>query len=271
MRPASYTGLNTNRGRSPKIWGNCDFKELMVGHGGHAYWNDFHDVEPGVTAETHQGFLFTTEAGGTWNQIVGDTTIGNTGWARLLSDGGNDDAAQISLGGGLGSIMEISDAAGANKKAWWEARFRLTAITTINFFIGMHDSASDDTSADVLFADGGAAMTADALFGFRVLEDEAVPDPDGLDAVHNLAAEVVVKDAAQVLVANTIYKVGNYFDGEKMYWFVNGTQVGDGVLPAATNFPDATVMRWMMGYKAGGTAFNIDIDWLAIAQADNVS
>jgi hypothetical protein len=132
----------------------------------------------------------------------------------------------------------------------------------------------------MLTDDTGVPRTTNGSFiGFRAV----TADPDGMDAVYATAstALTVHQEAAdstakyvpgsstvylQNLIADTYVKFGLYFDGTKMYWYVNGVRVNDaGVAYNATNFPDGVNMHVVWGVKTGeAVAKAMTIDWYKI-------
>jgi hypothetical protein len=209
----------------------------------------------GTTTEVATGesiYSVSADTGGTIALL--DTEDG--GVCRLTIDATGDNEETW-----LGSKNVLGTIETSGTKVWWEARIRMAQITAQNFFIGL--SEEGNTAADAVFLDADTIVDDDHV-AFRIL----AADPDGLDAIHNdNTNEVVVQEAAQVIVADTWYKVGCHFDGTKVYWYVDGVQKGEGVLPAADDFPTGEELGLLIGGKAGGaTLHTFDIDWWGFAQ-----
>ena len=244
-------------GRSEAIWKNCPITELALGYRpGFWFYDDFLNYNSEATPGEASGYDHMIDTGCTVAKLATE----EGGVVRIAIDAtGDNDEAWLGTSGVLG---KITDAAGANFELWWEARIRIGQLGAQNFFIGL--SEEGNVAADAVFDDTGAIVNDDHV-AFRILE----ADPDGLDAIHNdNTGEIVVNNEAQVVVANTWYKVGCHFDGLVTKWYVDGVQKGAeaGVLPAATDFPDGEELGLLIGGKAGGaTAHTFDIDWWACA------
>lgn len=173
------------------------------------------------------------------------------GCLRLASDGTANDEVAFGFPLAAGVVGKFSEGYGF----YFETRFRVSS-PTVYLKIGLVQEGG--VAADFVADTTGAISDADFV-GFRTL----AADVDGLDAVYRTAgaAEVVVDEESQVLVADTWYKVGVAFDGTGyVKYLVNGIKKGE-VLTTATDFPDGEEMGFMIGFKAGGTACNLDVDW----------
>ena len=268
---------DTNRGPSPGIWADCPVMEMIHDPSvGFHLWDDFFGSGEG------------TDTGQTWSAP--------SGGGRYLCFGitGATVQAKTSVAGALTGILEldvdaddeenylgfdtthsspfgeISDTAGHNKKLWFEGRVRFDNVdsgaTACGKLFGLGASGMNVTGA--IGADAGS-IAAVSFLGFRAL----AADGDGLDAVYGDGTEVVLAESAAGLAAQTLtaavwVKLGIYFDGTRTYWYVNGEKVtGTGVLPAATNFPDAAALHPIFGIREHGTAdFEADIDWWRFAK-----
>jgi len=156
-------------------------------------------------------------------------------------------------------------------RLWFEARVRFSNIASATAMaakmIGLRHMA-DAASLDI--ANGGASIAVAEFVGFRALSS----DGDGMDAIYMDTAETVFEEAADndnlVVEADTWYKFGLYFDGEKMHWYVNGVEIvtGTDITPATTQFPDAEPLMPYFGIRLDGTdtANHADIDWWSFAQ-----
>ena len=263
---AMYEGSLTDRGPTPLIWDDMHLDEIAMDPS--IGWHFFDDFLHGPVFATtvwggrHGSWYPFIDSGGEIGPLA--TEVG--GVLRLGTGTTDNNAVALSTGGGISGasgagFMRVSDTNGQNWMAAFEARIRVSQITAIcDIFIGMTEEACADD--DSLFDDSDAIVDKD-MIGFRLL----VGDPDGLDAVHNDGTgEIVVVNEAQVLVADTFYKIGWKFDGKKVYYFVDGVNLNPdaGVLPAATDFPDAEELALTLNMKVKGTteAF-LDVDWIA--------
>lgn len=168
---------------------------------------------------------------------------------------------------------KISNAAGDNRPLWFEAKVRFSniasATATVAKMIGLRANAA---AATLDIPDGGATIAVDEFVGFRALSG----DGNGMDAVYVDSAEVVHAEAATYtnldIVADTWYTFGLHFDGTKTYFYKDGVQIGAGVLPSATNFPNAEPLKPYFGARLDGTdaANHADIDWWAFMRLDDL-
>lgn len=144
-----------------------------------------------------------------------------------------------------------------------------SSSATVAKMFGLRASVA---AATLDIPNGGASIKVEEFVGFRALSS----DGDGMDAVYVDNAEVVALEAASNsllnLTADTWVKLGITFDGEYCRWFVNGTRVGDPVLPTATNFPVSEPLVPYFGGRLDGSdaANHIDIDWWAFLRSDDL-
>jgi len=194
-----------------------------------------------------------------------------TGVVRLALDASDNDECWITAGGNSGVLGVISDTAGADRKMWFECRFRPSSITDHSYFIGLAEEglAGGDTMVD----DTGVLKTTADFIGFRSLAGS----PSVLNFVYQKASQTLqtVITTAQTMVASTWYRVGFkydpsevtakrikiYVDGTEQTTYVTGTNI------AAATFPDAEELTFLAGHKNGAaTATNLDLDWWQFAQ-----
>jgi len=263
---------DTGRSPSQSIWKKFEWDAIKRGDiPGYALFEDFLDFQAVVTAGSVVGngrWSIYGDTGGTVAQLA--TEVGGVVRATIDATGDNEEA-WLSFGSITSVLGKISDTAGDNQELAWEARVRFGQIVTQNLFVGMGQEGL--VAADAIFSDADAIADKD-MYGFRVL----AADSDGMDAIHQKAGgsgEVVVLNAAQVLVADTWYKFGGYFNGTASYWYVDGVQKatsgghtdGIGVLPGATGFPNGEELNFVFGGKSqGAVAMTADIDWFKFAQ-----
>lgn len=271
----SHSGEDTSRKPSNTIWKNCPRAEIQQGVIDGIYFHD--DFRHAGAAESStafawgQGYLGFGTAGVT---MKSKTAVAGSLYGILEMDvDADDEEAYLSFDSTYtGAFGEISDAAGHERKLWFEARVRFDNVASgaaaLGKAIGLAVPGANVTG---FFAADAAALASGAFVGFRAL----AADGDGLDAVYKLSTtETVVKEAAsglsgQTLVADTFVKAGIYFDGKETFWFINGQLVNPnaGVAPAATSFPDASALVPILGIRQHGTGdMEADIDWWRFAQ-----
>jgi len=153
----------------------------------------------------------------------------------------------------------VTSTAGSVKKLAFECRIALSATTLQTVYVGLCDGG---VLANSLLNDDGTGINDKDFIGFRVLE----ADSDGIDAVYRTGAdEVVLKNEAQVAVADTYYKLGFYYDGTNVEYFVDGVSVGK-VAATATSFPDNVQMAPLFAIKQHEAAAKVlSIDFVKVA------
>lgn len=247
---------DTSARPSTGVWGSCPLADIDQGHGIHLKddFHQFHDIAESEV-ENFNGYGALVATGCT----IGQLTSEKHGVIRLTHDAGNDDEVGIAQNGDVAGCFMISKNSG--EPLWFEARVRSDDITNNQaWFVGLAREGA--MVADAMIDDGCGAMVGKGMIGFRVIDD----DNDGIDAVHNLAAEVVVTDEAQVALINTWYKLGITFDGaETLRWYVDGVLVGEADVDD-TDAPIDHEMLMAFITKQGGTAIHYDMDWWECAQ-----
>jgi len=253
-------GYVAGRGPSPIIWADCPVEEIIADPTkGIHFFDDFINFAPITTAGASGGYYGYIDGGNTIQQLATEIN----GVVRLALDTTDDDESCLITGGNTAGMVKVLST--AFKKLWFEARVRTSEVTTAGgLFVGLIEEASADGD---LVADGCGALTTADYVGFRVLDD----DNDGLDAAYRCynQTEQVVQNAAQVLEADTWYKVGLSVDETGILrYYVNGAQVGSNVQWSdAATFPDGEELALAIARKNGtGAADSIDIDWWRCAQ-----
>ena len=268
---------DTNRAPSNAIWGNCPIHQIQVGaQSGLYFFDDFFQAGSaessdifawagGTPAMPYRCFADTDATAIKPAAVAADDEIGVL-FANIDLD---NEEAYVTFNAATSSPFgKISDTATDNLKLWFEARVRFQTVTSVSKMVGLR--AMTDAGADDITAGGGSIKTEEFI-GFRARD----ADGDGMDAIHMDTAEVVVQEAAAtgrasnlVLVADTWHKFGIYFDGTNVHWYANGVKVsGGGVLPAATDFPDAETLMPYLGARIDTVVDgHFDIDWWGFAQ-----
>jgi hypothetical protein len=247
---------------SPIVWGGLPSKEEFergFSSGGY-YFDDFENTAAIAAASVVGNYAFYMDTGNTAYQLATE----RNGVLRLATDNTDNDAIIMTTGGNIAGIHSMGGTTGC-KKFMFEARVRLAQITAQCILVGLGEEAM---AADSIIPDAGTFTDKDWI-GFRTLEAA----PSYLDATHNLAGgggEVVVKDDAQLMVADTWYKLGvRYVKEEGASFFVNGTQVGLRVQTSATGFPLEQILCPVIGLGTkSGAARYLDIDWMAYGWED---
>lgn len=242
---------------SPSIWADCPQQRL---------------VQEGTGFFIHEDFI-----GG----VRSATTTAATAIAPAFTFAGDTDTVTTNKAGELGGYLDIQTGALDNdgaaiftqpiaqfvkdsgRKVWFEARLELGAIADQGVFVGLAESAA--FSQDII-ADGAAALIGESLIGFQILSD----DTDAVDAVYKLDAGTAVEAKAvmnsSALAANTEFKVGLRFDGQRTIdLFFNGEKVAGFELDTSI-FPDGVSMGAILAVKTGtAAAQSIACDWIRVA------
>lgn len=275
-----YKGNNSGRGLSPAIWGNCPVEQYRYGMDGVFVFDDFMNFPAledwnasSAVRDVANGYVAFLDTG-----CVVKQSAANVGGV-IEFDGLDtaEDFALLTVADNIGALARITDTAGENFKFWFETRVKFSAITDAqSAFIGLVEAGG---VSDTMMAAAGVGPELVDVIGFQVLEGSG----DTVDAIYNEAAgstvaEVVVDAGCHTLVADTWVKLGLYYDGTAMYWFVNGVKVtpdtaggasdGIGILPAASQFPDGDYMAPCWGFRMGDTGDdNLYVDWWAMGHA----
>lgn len=250
------------------------------GNGGIFEGDDFNRFQGFTNAISGvTGLPSTTVPGVDGYQIYVDSATTASGVSRLadvvggvarFSPGATDNHLAIL---GTNDLGRISDGSGEKKRVMFEARVRFpTQVTDGSVFIGL---ASPGAIVDGgLIANDGALKADQGGIGFRIKED----DPDGLDIVYQAASqtEQVVLNEAQVVSADTWYKVGFKYDpfnavaSERIKFFIDNVEKGSYVTDtniAAATFPDGDFLGvFLAAMTEGTTARLMDVDWWAYYQ-----
>lgn len=276
-----YKGDNSQRLHSMSFWRPDLIKQIKKGTvDGYYFFDDFNS---GGVAENSTAFAWTggTPAERYLSHGTASSTIKRSNAAAddeigvLLCDidADNDEAYVTFDSVYAGAFGKISDTAGDNRPLWFEARCRFKNVAsssaTVAKMVGLRANVA---AATLDIPDGGATIKVEEFVGFRAVSG----DGDGMDTVYVDNAEVVHTEAADdsnlVIAADEWNKFGLYFDGTKLYYYVNGVKIGDGVLPSATNFPDAEPLKPYFGGRLDGsdTANEIHLDWWSFMRLDGL-
>lgn len=266
-----HEGAGSDNGRTPSpiIWGDCPLVEGLFDFGSHYMVEDdfVNSMAFAATdADLHQYATY-GDTGSTITSLADE----RGGVLRIALDGTDNDEAWIQCGGNTGAAFLISDTAGSDKKLWFEARIKVSAITNnVNYFVGLAQQAR--AAADTI-TDAGAFGDFDHI-GFHVLE----ADGDDMSFVHGKTSgthQVILADA-HVPVADAYVKVGFKYDpgkpaSQRIAIFVNGAEKSTYVTAtqiATANFPDGEELSPIFGLKDGGLggAAALEVDWFRCVQ-----
>lgn len=259
---------DTDAGPSPAIWSQLKTQNMIEDPsvGIHFYddFTRFRDVAAAETEAVGQAnwgtFVKTGCTIAAINEFTGSAI-------RLTHDGTANDEINMAASNNVGTmgVLTLAD----HKKSAFEARFRTNDITNDQaYFIGVAEAAM--AAEDALIADGCAALNDKDYLGFRVVDDANA----ALDIVfrnNGGGGEVEALAAAQTMVANTWYKVGWFWDGYRIFWYIDGdlqviTDVEQMTAATLATFPNGEYYTPTICTKQGGTAINYDLGFVRYAQ-----
>ncbi len=260
---------DTDEGPSPAIWSQIKTQNIIEDPSvGIHFFDDFTDFRNMAAGETEafggKNYGTFVKTGCSMNRLPTE----RPGGIRLAQDGTTDDEIIIVSGNNVDSIGNITLADG--KRSAFEARFKAGDVTSAqSWFLGVAEHVGMAAEA-ALLPNGSAAINDEDQIGFRVVDG----DPDGIDIVYrknSAGGEVVVLEEAQVAVAGTWYKLGWFWDGYQIFFYVDGTfkakvnvnglSVGD-----LANFPNTDPYALVLATKSGGAAMNFDMGFWRYAQ-----
>lgn len=268
-----YTGDNSNRGFSPRIWADCPVDEWPFDNNSGIIFSDEFLTGNTATIGTDTNFAGRWVVGGTGTGTVTILADALGGQCRLRTGTTADNENNMQLSVGSAFSIDSSPA----KKLWYEARVKVASIadSKASILVGLAQAAA--TGADGLLGDTQDGTLANALadidaLGF--LRYDA--DGDKFDIVYKKngqTAQTVLADAV-TLVADTFIKVGFKFDytnpaARRITFYANGvdvaTYVTNTMITAAT-FPEGEGMTPTFVVKTDEAAANdLVIDWVQIA------
>lgn len=280
-RNANPAAEITDRFLSPNIWSG--FPDAEKQRDPSRYFDFFDDFDrvPSLTAATtavnrasYMSYIDTSDT------IVALATEKNNGVLRLSVAATDNNGPVITFPGDTANCMVISDTAGDDLPAWFEARWRKSSVTDNQcaVFIGVCEEGRCINNG-VLTDDDGVLADIDHI-GFNVAHDNGEElnfaftksgqtDTELIAALDSLVASTWVKTGFRYdpgLLGLTTERIKVFLNNAMNSTFVTATQI------AAATFPDAEEMTFAACAKAGeATAVTFDIDWLRIAQKKRAS
>lgn len=249
MNKTQYLGINTDRGPSPALWGDCPFDDILsdlnVGYG---FSDDF--MSYGKTVPTTEGTFGVYKAFTSTGGRLADTVGGLGGQLGIDSDG-DDEGASIQCGS---APFRISN---SDKALWFEARVKISSIanTKADMFVGLMELAALTATVPITATtgttgSGQAAMADQNLVGW-LHPGGAITANGGSTGSPiykaNGVTAVAVQAAPATFVADTFIKLGMKWEpkadgsaGILSFW-VNGakqTTTYTMATAAGTDFPN---------------------------------
>lgn len=268
--------IDTNRARSPNIWGDCPLLDLAENPtlGALLWYDNFRSpvlVTPTITTEANYGDGL--KAFGT----SGGTLL----WAGIENGGGYVFTEATDNEGVSFATIQLPFKIDTTKgKMWFETRLKASSVTDSvqGFVAGLWEQQT--LSATVPIA--AAGTLADANFvGFHRLEGAG----NNINTVYkaNGVTQVTVKSGAISstagvhtvagnLSADTFIKLGMKYDPQlnKLFFYINGVKLADSkTLPTAqgTDFPNDVQLGICIAMLLATSASNtLTIDYVGCAQ-----
>lgn len=204
-----YGGDNSRSGPSPGLWGN--WKGHVAPDDFITMFEDFKNLDQtlGQASGDMSAFGDTNTAAA----ALMPTEVG--GVVQLQTGGTDNEQVAVVSGDNTAGFVKIA----ADKSLWFEARIRPVQVANHNLFVGL---AQEALAAGDLITDADALGDFDVLGWYTLHADEDVIEP-----VFNTTGgtAVVVKADAQTIVAATWYKLGFYFNGTTIAFYINGVQI----------------------------------------------
>ncbi len=263
----------TDRGLSPGLWNTCPIELLKANpQYGTFMFDDF--VDGGITIANNVATAAASATGtvGKWTGCTAATSptvstlaTNYQGVVALSTSDDNEDAiiCYPATGHTAGPYKFSS-----STRLWMEARVSILNITTNKHQVWFGFAEEGLVATTTLIAASEAGMVDKDYVGFL----KTYAATSGLASVWNTetggASPVTTDATAATLEADTFTKIGIYCDGTTVWFYQNGV-MGTGVTIATADFPDGEEMAFYIGCMDGPGAedFNIDVDWVAIAQA----
>jgi len=251
MNTVDYQGDGIGNGPSRSVFSEFNQQAENVSF---SYYEQFMNTPDQVTTEVHDGWQSYLDTGCTAT-VVDD--LANGVIAIAVDATGSDEEAAIQWDASH-APFSCTTTAGSIKRMAFECRIAVSAITLQTVYVGLCDAG---VLGDGLLNDDGTGINDKDFIGFRILEAASAE----IDAVYRTGAdEVVLADAAQTAVALTFYKLGFYYDGQTVEYFLNGASIGK-VAATADYFPNNVQMAPLFTLKAHEAAAKaLKVDFVKI-------
>ncbi len=262
------SGSAAGRGPSPAVWDSCPVLSFMLGNtSGWVFYDDFQNNAPVLAAAQTVTILgdWACTTDGTAGSTLTPQTDAREGEVMLECTTIDEDIIMSALNSShtMGFVTFES-----GKKVWMEARVKVVNVTDAKsaVFCGFAEEG--------LVVNGALLNTDQAIVDKDfVCFAQLQADGDAWQTRHNLASGaagvdgVAVSATAGVIVTDVYSKLGMYFDGTTLKFYIDGVELADTAVLSDTDFP---VNQQMAFYLALGNVDGADtkcsIDWVKIAQ-----
>jgi len=267
----------TDTGPSRRLWAECPWDDIGDGAvRGSKFFDDFDSVAAVATNLTVASGKYAVFTGATGTQTFAQVADKSFGEAALTASATDNMDVAVQTGGNTGGLCVFRDPAVTTPHdIWFEARFKISQITSGNVFVGFGDEASAATGGIVSAAD--VLVTTKNFFGFAVLH----ANPATLIFTYQRAsvAPVVVISALHTMVADTYVTVGAHYryaanpTDRKICVFKANTLQATGVAKSAIvtgTFPTVDSLAMSAAVMTNGTnAKVLTMDWWKFAMVEN--
>ncbi len=208
-----------------------------------------------------------------------DATAGNVISAVVPTDTGiaGDEVGALKIAGtttqegavlGLHTARNTSGPIGAliaTNKVWWEARLKISSITTqeVTLFVGLLPAAKLATPASTVFNTSGSVMASIDHIGFH----KVAAGTTAIKTVHSNGTPTVLNATAGTFAADTYTKLGMTWNGSIATFYQDGVALTTTLALAATQFPAGANLAWHMAFMVGSGASDdtATLDWVRVA------
>lgn len=253
---STYSGNNAGRGPSGAIWGKCDVLGMIEDpNKGFHFFEDFLNAPVFASATSQNGFITYQDTGVTIKGLA--TEVG--GVLQIAGADADNDEGSIQTGGGNAGMVKFNSS--APKKIWFETRIRVSSVDQVSIFAGLAEEGA--AAANLMVDDTGVLVTTKDFVGFRTL----VASPAAIDAVYQKGSQTLSTSAdVDTLVADTWVKLGFYFNGSELKFYIDGELVRTVSDISLTTFPDGEELAPLVALKASvASEKKLDIDWIRVA------
>ncbi len=265
--PVAY-GSAAGRGPSQAVWENCPVLDFMLDNTqGWVFYDDFIITAPVLAAAQ------AVTVQNNWASCT-DGTAGSTLTPQLDAREGEvllecttiDEDIIMSALNARHTTGQVTFEAG--KKTWFEARVKVLNVTDAKsaVFCGFAEEG--------LVVNGTLLDTDQAIVDKDFVCFAQLPaDGDAWMTRHNLASGaagvngVAVSATAGVIVTDIYSKLGMYFDGTTLRFYIDGVELADKALLSDTDFPVGQEMAFYLALgNVDGADTKCSIDWVKVAQ-----
>lgn len=269
MREATSLGVVDNS-PSPRIWQNCPWHAIRSGtRRGIVFHDDFENMfNAASTEQATSAYMTLAENGGTVAALA--DPVGAFGALALLTSATDNDQTSILSGGGTGGAFAFLDPAVVESptdltphEIWFEARFKVSAITGMLAFVGFAGEGANVDNGTMADTTGALTGAADTL-GLKIVQSALTL------SFSRGGVEFVTPITVATLVADTYIKAGFHYNpnwptAHKIAGYANNDKIATKVTLAniqAATFPDGDALcLHAVAKNETAAARTVTVDW----------